>query len=243
MAGYLILPDGREVEVRDGLVLGRIAGADVVVHDSKASRRHAVVHLAGSVAEIEDLDSSNGTLLNGKKIQRRGLHDGDTIRIGQWEISYREGGGPRSAPAAATVAPPSAEELVFDDEVAPPPTPPRPSAVPRPSTPTPALTPPPPAAPSPPPAVETLEFLDEVVQVRPTAAPQPRRPAAANPGAKPAAAGGRDRGVLQFHKLQDRRGVLAEDLQQMSTAKRALLWLLALSLAAAMGYLAMQLAR
>ncbi|MEZ5963240.1 MAG: FHA domain-containing protein [Planctomycetota bacterium] len=228
MVAFLILPDGREVEVRDGLVLGRLASADVVVNDSKASRRHAVVHCAGSVAEIEDLASSNGTMLNGKKVQRRALRDGDAIQIGACTITYREGRARAAAKPAI-----DDDELVFDDEAAPAPVPARARPVPA---------PPPVAAPAPPPAAaaagDTLEFLDEVVQVR-QAPPPPRRPDVH----KPAASGGRDRGVLQFHKVADRRGVLAEDMQQMSSLQRALLWLGALAVAGAMGYLAIHLAR
>jgi len=238
MVGYLILPGGREVEVRDGLVLGRIHSADVVVDDSKASRRHAVLHLAGTVAEIEDLGSSNGTLLNGKKVQRRTLRDGDRIQIGAWAIAYREGAASAKAEPAEAGA-----ELTFDDEDAAP-------RAPAPSVPPLAHAAPPraaaqnvAAAAAPPrrqePA-ETVEFLDEVVQVRtpPPAAAPARRTSAA----PPTASGGRDRGVLQFHKRSDRRGVLAEDMNQMGSFKRALLWLLAFAAALAMGYLAMQLA-
>lgn len=231
MAGYLILPDGREIEARDKLVLGRVASADVVVEDSKASRRHAILRVEGSVTEIEDLDSSNGTLLNGKKVHRRALRDGDEIRIGTWAIRFREAGGARAAESVG-------EELTFDDEAeAFPPSPAaRPVASPR--------EPERPAA-APPPTVETLEFLDEVVQVRQAPAPPrsgatvpPRRGAPGKPGAQ----GGRDRGVLQFHKRPDRAGVLGDDLRQMSGWQRLALWLVAAAFALAAGYLAMQLA-
>lgn len=242
MVGYLILPDGHQVEARDGLVLGRVASSDVVVRDTKASRRHAILRVEGSVVEIEDLESSNGTLLNGKKVQRRTLRHGDQIKIGEWSIDYREGAAPapgaapRSAAAAAPAASPGADELTFDDEAEPKsepvrhPPPPRAAPPPVPASPS--------AAPSAPGSSDTLEFLDEVVKVRTSTQPE-RRPSTA----KPQAQGGRDRGVLQFHKQADRRGVIVEDMEQMSGLKRFLLWAVALAVALAMGYLAMQMAR
>lgn len=257
MAGYLILPDGREVEVRDGLLLGRIPACDILIDDTKASRRHAKVRVEGSVAEIEDLESSNGTLLNGKRVQRRTLRPGDVIQIGAVRIEYREG-APAPATAAKPAPPPppsSGDELVFDDEpsaeespadesgaeeparrpgfsmpaIASPP--PRPAPPPPPSSPS-ATTLPPPA----PSAGDSLEFLDEVVKVRTAPPPKP------GVGGKAAAPPARDRGVLQYHKRAGQGGVLGDDMAQMSAGKRWLLVLFALVAALVMGYLAMQLA-
>jgi predicted component of type VI protein secretion system len=93
-------------------VLGRVTGCDLVIDDGKCSRRHARICVEGSVVEIEDLQSSNGTLLNGKPVQRRMLRDGDQIQIGKTVIVYREGviaTKPVEAPkpaAAPKVAPP-----------------------------------------------------------------------------------------------------------------------------------------
>ncbi|HLQ38347.1 MAG TPA: FHA domain-containing protein, partial [Planctomycetota bacterium] len=82
MSGFLVFTDGRRQPVRDGMTLGRVAGNDVVVDDTKASRKHARVIVAGGVVEIEDLGSSNGTQLNGKPVTRRVLRSGDAIQIG-----------------------------------------------------------------------------------------------------------------------------------------------------------------
>ncbi len=253
MVGFLVLPDGSEVVARDGLVLGRVTGCDVVVNDTKASRRHAALRVAGSVVEIEDLDSSNGTLLNGKKVQKRVLRDGDRIQIGAWAIAYREGNA--TSPKASAAA----EELTFDDEptvssasppsVRPPSSPPVVSVAPVvPPTPAPPNRPAPlpPQAPTRAPAAasDTLEFLDEVVQLRTPAPTRPSPSAIASGAAKPQPASAvRERGVLQFNKQSNREGVFADDLQQMSSVKRALLVLVALAVTGMMGYLAMQLAR
>lgn len=111
MSGYLELADGALVGVRDGLVLGRVAACDVVVADTKASRRHARLIAESGVVEIEDMNSSNGTLLNGKPVDRRMLRDGDRIEIGKTVIVYREGQLPgRSKPSAAPAADPFADD-------------------------------------------------------------------------------------------------------------------------------------
>ena len=49
MSGFLVLPNGQEVRVRHGLTLGRIAACDVVLADTKASRRHARLIVEGPV--------------------------------------------------------------------------------------------------------------------------------------------------------------------------------------------------
>ena len=112
MSGYLELADGAFIGVRDGLVLGRVVGCDVVVDDTKASRRHARLIVEAGVVEIEDMNSSNGTLLNGKPVDRRMMRDGDEVRIGKTVIIYRSGTLPgakasRSAPSSASM---------FDDD-------------------------------------------------------------------------------------------------------------------------------
>ena len=85
--------------------MGRLPACDVVLTDTKASRRHARLHVAGSVVEVEDLQSHNGTLLNGKPVQRRVLRDGDQIQIGTTTIVFRETAG--AAPGAPVATPPS----------------------------------------------------------------------------------------------------------------------------------------
>ncbi len=60
---------GRRLEVGSGLVLGR-EQADVVIDDPGVSRRHAVIRPVQDGLEIEDLDSLNGTWVNGRRIAR-----------------------------------------------------------------------------------------------------------------------------------------------------------------------------
>jgi len=77
---------GDMVELRDRLVLGRGADADIRFDDDGISRRHAVVGLDGDIAFVEDLESRNGTFLNDQKVKRAVLKDGDKIRMGSTTI-------------------------------------------------------------------------------------------------------------------------------------------------------------
>jgi len=84
------------------LVLGRLKSNDVEVRDTKASRKHLRVGKAGGKWLVEDLKSSNGTFVNGAKIEGRvQLHAGDTIAIGQTVYRFDPEGG-----ASATAAKP-----------------------------------------------------------------------------------------------------------------------------------------
>src|SRR3990170_3112471 len=70
-------------------VLGRHPGCDFPIDDEAASRRHARIVLAGSDHYLEDLDSRNGTFLNGERIQqRREIADGDRLRIGKTIFTF-----------------------------------------------------------------------------------------------------------------------------------------------------------
>ena len=62
--------------------LGRSAGCDVVVDEDGVSRDHARIVVKGRRATIEDLESRNGTFVNGKRVERQELRDGDRIRLG-----------------------------------------------------------------------------------------------------------------------------------------------------------------
>lgn len=69
-------------------LLGRGSEADIRLEDPGVSRRHAEIHL-GEVPEIIDLNSTNGTLVDGRKVQRSVLSDGSVIRLGSTDITFR----------------------------------------------------------------------------------------------------------------------------------------------------------
>jgi diguanylate cyclase (GGDEF)-like protein len=76
------------------MVLGRSSSAEVVLLDDGVSRRHARILQVGGDILLEDLNSSNGTHVNGEPITVHTLRDGDTIRLGSTTIlkfSYHDG--------------------------------------------------------------------------------------------------------------------------------------------------------
>lgn len=70
------------------VVIGRSPGADIVVGDDFVSGRHARIAPAGTDVVLEDLGSTNGTVLNGARIDRsHTLRPGDVIEIGAVRLS------------------------------------------------------------------------------------------------------------------------------------------------------------
>jgi pSer/pThr/pTyr-binding forkhead associated (FHA) protein len=79
---------GMEYEVRDGLVLGRRLEAPIHLNDTKASREHAKIVMEGGGYVLVDLDSTNGTFVNGNKVLRHRLVRDDLVRIGRTMFVY-----------------------------------------------------------------------------------------------------------------------------------------------------------
>jgi len=73
---------------KERTVLGRSRQSDVYVPDTNVSRRHAEVHRQDGEFWLVDLGSTNGTQLNGERIERARLQDGDRITIGSTEIVF-----------------------------------------------------------------------------------------------------------------------------------------------------------
>jgi hypothetical protein len=70
------------------VVLGRSRSSDIRVDDLNVSRRHAEIRQEGTTYWLVDLDSMNGTVVNGKRVERERLRDGDTIVLGSTEIVF-----------------------------------------------------------------------------------------------------------------------------------------------------------
>jgi general secretion pathway protein E len=64
------------------LTIGRHADNRLVLHDNRASRAHCIIELAGDGYRVRDLNSSNGTFLNGNRAATNTLKPGDVITIG-----------------------------------------------------------------------------------------------------------------------------------------------------------------
>jgi hypothetical protein len=79
----------KEVQVtKDKTTLGRRPYNDIVIDNLAVSGEHAVLQMGGSEVFIEDLNSTNGTYINGKAIKKHLLSHNDTVEIGKYKIKY-----------------------------------------------------------------------------------------------------------------------------------------------------------
>jgi len=74
------------------ITIGRDKAADIPVDDSKCSRIHCAIRYWDDIFILRDMHSSNGTFVNGNKIEVVQLHPGDVIKIGDTEIRVLSGG-------------------------------------------------------------------------------------------------------------------------------------------------------
>ena len=91
-------PDGAEPAVTFRLLpgsiktIGRATGADFIVDATMVSRVHCRLTAGAGEIELEDLDSTNGTFVNGRRVDKRSLvRAGDRIGVGRVELEISEG--------------------------------------------------------------------------------------------------------------------------------------------------------
>jgi predicted component of type VI protein secretion system len=109
------------------VILGRQPIRGIAIVHATISREHARLFEAGGALTVADLNSSNGTFVNGERVTRRTLRPGDVLRLGEIELRYEAAPAAphsthapqapmdRAKPAAATGVP-SAAELFGDDD-------------------------------------------------------------------------------------------------------------------------------
>lgn len=79
----------REVQLtKDRTSLGRRPYNDIVIDNLAVSGEHAVLQMSGNEVYLEDLNSTNGTYVNGKAVKKQLLQNNDTIEIGKYKIRY-----------------------------------------------------------------------------------------------------------------------------------------------------------
>ncbi len=132
MAKLIVSIDGvviKELQLtKDRTALGRRPYNDIVIDNLAISGEHAVLHLHPSGVEVEDLESTNGTYVNGKAVQRQWLHGGDVIELGKYKIRFLD----------ENEAEDYAKTMVFKPGMVPPPIPAARSILPPRSAPAPA---------------------------------------------------------------------------------------------------------
>jgi len=85
------LDPGTTFDLAEGATMGRADGSDVRIDDPFASSVHARIFPRGQFMYIEDMGSTNGTYLNGRRLRSaERLKVGDTVRIGETEYRYEE---------------------------------------------------------------------------------------------------------------------------------------------------------
>jgi hypothetical protein len=79
----------KEVQItKDKTTLGRRPYNDIVIDNLAVSGEHAVLQMLGADVFIEDLNSTNGTYINGKAVKKQLLVHNDTVEIGKYKIKY-----------------------------------------------------------------------------------------------------------------------------------------------------------
>ncbi len=79
----------KEVQLtKDRTSLGRRPYNDIVIDNLAVSGEHAVLQMSGAEVHVEDLNSTNGTYVNGKAVKKQLLQNADTVEIGKYKIKF-----------------------------------------------------------------------------------------------------------------------------------------------------------
>ena len=76
---------------QESTVIGRSSKVDIQIDEESISRNHAVIELDGDELVIRDLKSTNGTFVNDRPVEKRGLRDGDQVKIGRTIFKFLTG--------------------------------------------------------------------------------------------------------------------------------------------------------
>ena len=68
--------------------IGRDAGNAIQLPDPEVSKRHAVIHAKDNAWTIEDMNSTNGITVNGARVKRSELKNGDKVHIGPFDLVF-----------------------------------------------------------------------------------------------------------------------------------------------------------
>jgi len=94
VSAILVLPEGVAAVTefnfeKDEIFIGRGKDCDLVLNDKKSSRKNSAIRRVGAEFIIRDLESANGTYVNGTKITEFALSSGDIIKIGAVEFVFQ----------------------------------------------------------------------------------------------------------------------------------------------------------
>src|SRR4028118_1725004 len=103
------LPDAPQVShdlTEETITIGRVDDNAIHIDDGSVSGRHAELVRSGEDYILRDLNSTNGTRVNGKRITEQALKDGDKLRLGNIEAAYHSENPSHAQPL------PAAEEVL-----------------------------------------------------------------------------------------------------------------------------------
>ncbi len=105
MARMLLSLEGvalREIVLsKEYTTFGRRPYSDVVIDNLAVSGEHAAVRRVGNEMVIEDLNSTNGTFVNGRPARRQVLRNGDVVEIGRFQLHFEGDGAASDGPGSA----------------------------------------------------------------------------------------------------------------------------------------------
>ena len=123
VAAYLLITDGEKAQSRfllaedKRVLIGRGLECGIVLSDPRCSRVHAIVWRDEGTWWVEDRESSNGTYVNGQKVDQAQLADGNQLKMGSTQFVFSltvDGGGtPASTNHGVTIL---TDEMVSTDE-------------------------------------------------------------------------------------------------------------------------------
>ncbi len=116
MASVVLSFGGKEVKTyeidKPAIVVGRDPGADICIDNLGVSRSHCQFLQRGGVFLVQDMNSANGTYVNGKRVGEHNLDNSDQIVVGKYVLTFK--GESAAAPAPPAGAAPAADRIVPD---------------------------------------------------------------------------------------------------------------------------------
>ena len=74
----------------NALTIGRVDGNDLIMPDYAISKQHAILEIKRGTYSIRDCDSTNGTMVNGKRLDKKAVYlkDGDVVGFARYEFTF-----------------------------------------------------------------------------------------------------------------------------------------------------------
>lgn len=100
----------KEIELKkESISVGRKADNDIVIDNPAISGHHCRIALEGGTYYVEDLESTNGTYVNQKRVKKSGLHDNDVVGLAKHALVFIE-----DKPEAPAAPPPTESKPAVD---------------------------------------------------------------------------------------------------------------------------------